>query len=165
VNKEITLRRITAADEDFLYRVYASTREEELGQTGWDREQKEAFLKMQFAAQHRFYSEQFPQAALEIVELDREPVGRFYRDRRPDEIRLIDIALLPEYRNKGIGTGLLSELLEEARQRGIVVRIHVEHANPALALYQRLGFYQIDDQGVYYLMEWSPGLEVGAHAG
>ena len=148
-------RPIGPDDEPFLCRLYASTREEELAVVDWSEDQKAAFLRSQFEAQHQYYREQFRDAAFEIVELDGEPIGRLYVDRRPDEIRIIDIALLPKWRDGGIGSALLKPLLEEARSGGVPVRIHVEHSNRALGLYERLGFTRIEDQGVYLLMEWT----------
>jgi GNAT superfamily N-acetyltransferase len=65
-----------------------------------------------------------------------------------------DIALLPEYCNRGIGTTLLRDLQSEAAAAGKPLRIHVERFNPTLRLYERLGFRQIDDRGVYLFMEW-----------
>ena len=154
MKKSITFRSITSEDENFLYRLYASTREEELAQTTWTVAEKEIFLKQQFTAQHEFYMQQFTRAKFDIVLENNESVGRLYVDRREDEIRLIDIALLPEHRNKGIGTSLLTELLDEAKKTNKPLRIHVEKYNPALQLYHRLGFREIKDSGVYYLMEW-----------
>ena len=156
MNKSITFRPITPDDEDFLFGLYASTRKEELALTNWTETEKEAFLRQQFNAQHQFYMQQFTKAKFDILLVDNKPAGRLYVDRREDEIRLIDIALLPEYRNKGIGTSLLTELLGEAKKINKPLRIHVEKYNPALNLYQRLGFKEINDAGVYYLMEWKP---------
>ena len=155
-DSSITFRPIRSEDEAFLYRLYASTRENELAQVPWDDGEKETFLRMQFQAQHQYYQEQFLNAEFQIILRDGRLIGRLYVDRRADEIRLIDIALLPEERNGGIGTSLLKELLVEAVRAGKPVRIHVERYNPALRLYERLGFSRIDDQGVYHLMEWSP---------
>ncbi len=152
----VTLRPITPEDGGFLYRIYASTREDELAVVDWDDGQKEAFLEMQFAAQHAFYMEQFPRAEFQIILLDEEPIGRLYVDRREDEIRIIDIALLAEHRNKGIGSKFLKDILSEGQQKGLPVRIHVEQNNPALRLYERLSFQKIGENGIYYLMEWSP---------
>lgn len=152
----IALRPITPADLNFLYRVYASTRADEMKLVDWNDAQKQAFLEMQFNAQHTYYMQQYTQAEFQIVLLDGEPIGRLYVDRRPDEIRLIDIALLPEYRGQGVGAFFLHNLFDEARRTRLPVRIHVEHFNPALQLYTRLGFRKIGDTGVYYLMEWSP---------
>ena len=153
----ITLRSITPEDQTFLYQVYAGTREEELAPLGWDEAQREAFLEMQFRAQHTFYQEQYRQAEFDIILLNGEPVGQLYIDRRKDEIRVVDIALLPAHRNRGIGSALLRDILAEGQRSGLPVRIHVEHFNRALRLYERLGFRQIGTTGVYYLMVWSPG--------
>ena len=152
----VTLRPTRADDTEFLYRVYASTREQELAVLDWSGEQKEAFLRMQFDAQHTFYHQHFPECAYQVIEAGDEPIGRLYLDRRDDEFRIIDIALLSEHRNAGIGGRLMRDILDEAAASGKPVRIHVERFNPALSLYQRLGFEQIEDQGVYLLLEWTP---------
>jgi ribosomal protein S18 acetylase RimI-like enzyme len=123
----------------------------------WDAAQKEAFVRMQFTAQHSHYQQHYPDAAFDIILVNGQPAGRLYVDRWTKEIRIVDIALLPEYRNAGIGTTLLKGILEEATQAGKPVSIHVERFNPALHLYERLGFSTISENGVYYLMEWVPG--------
>ncbi len=152
----VTLRPARPDDRNFLYEVYASTRLEELAPLGWDEAQVTAFLEMQFAAQHDYYQSQFPDADFQIVIEDGQPIGRLYVDRRADEIRIIDIALLPTRRGARVGSGLLKDILKEAAESGLPVRIHVEQFNPALRLYERLGFARIGDQGVYLLMEWTP---------
>lgn len=152
----VTLRPIRPEDEAFLFSVYASTREDELAALGWNGVQKESFLRMQFNAQQRHYHTQFAGATFEVILRENQPIGRLYVDRREDEIRIIDIALLPAHRRAGIGSHLLDRLLTEAAEKGKPVRIHVERFNPALRLYERLGFRRIEDQGVYFLMEWTP---------
>ncbi len=152
----VELRAIGPADMEFLYRLYASTRAEEMALVDWSEADKEAFLRRQFDAQHKYYVEQFPAARLDLVLRDGEPIGRLYVDRREDEIRLIDIALLPEHRGGGIGGTMMRELLAEARAAAKPVRIHVERFNPAMRLYERLGFERLEEQGVYDLMEWRP---------
>jgi GNAT superfamily N-acetyltransferase len=152
----VTLRPIAAEDLEFLHRLYASTRHDEMRLIDWSDERKESFVRFQFDAQHRYYQEQFPTATFDVV-LDGEiPIGRLYVDRRADEIRLIDIALLPEHRGQGIGGTLMRRTLTEARLAGKPVRIHVERENPARRLYDLLGFQPIEEQGVYDLMEWRP---------
>lgn len=153
----LRFRAIGEQDLEILYRVYASTRTDELNQTDWDEEQKEQFLRMQFNAQHSHYQEHFGSAQFLLILEGGEPIGRLYVDRRPDEIRVIDIALLPEHRRRGLGGALMRDLLDEGRGSGRAVRIHVEKFNPALRLYRRLGFRAIEDQGVYLFMEWVPG--------
>jgi GNAT superfamily N-acetyltransferase len=151
--KRIALRPIGAEDKAFLYQVYASTREEELAVTNWSDTQKEAFLIMQFEAQHRYYQEHYRDAAFEMILLDEQPIGRLYLARWPDELRIVDIALLPRYRGQGLGSAILTAILNEGRRLRLPVRVHVELFNPALRLYTRLGFRQIADKGVYLLME------------
>ena len=150
-----SLRPIQAEDEALLFEIYASTRTEEMALVDWSDAQKEAFLRMQFAAQHQHYQKAFPDARFDIILSGDQPIGRLYVHRRPDELHIIDITLLPEHRNQGVGSSLLKELLAEAQEAGNPVRIHVEHNNPALQLYKRLGFTEIATTGVYLLMEWS----------
>ena len=151
----ITLRPIGPEDQVFLYRVYASTRLEELAPVGWNTSEQEAFLWFQFQAQHTYYQQMYAAAEYSIILWQGQQVGRLYLDYRSDEIRIIDIALLPEFRRQGLGTRLLSDIQSQAQQAGLAVRIHVERFNPALALYQHLGFRQIEDRGAYYFMEWT----------
>jgi len=156
--KVMKLRRrtITDADHPFLATLYASTRQEELAPVPWTDEQKQAFLQFQFEAQHTHYMQHFPDASYEIILLKNKPIGRLYLDRREDEIRIVDIALLQAYRNRGIGSQLLHTVFDEARAAGLLVRIHVEVNNPAMRLYQRLGFRKVNEDGIYWLMEWTP---------
>ncbi len=152
-----TLRSITPEDHELLLRIYSSTRAEELAAVPWSAQEKQDFLRFQFDAQHKYYQEHFPRAAFDLILQGGEPIGRLYVDRRDDEIRLIDIALLPEHRGVGVGGAIMQRVLAEGRESGRLVRIHVEHNNPAMRLYRRLGFEKIEEQGVYHLMEWSPG--------
>jgi ribosomal protein S18 acetylase RimI-like enzyme len=110
---------------------------------------------MQFAAQDADYRRNYPDAQYSIIEVQGVPAGRLYVDRCSKEIRIIDIALLPEHQRTGIGTKLLRALQDEARAAGKTLTIHVEKFNPALRLYQRLGFRQIEDKGVYLFLEWN----------
>jgi ribosomal protein S18 acetylase RimI-like enzyme len=151
-----TLRPVRPGDEDFLFAVYASTRTEELAVLPWSAADKTAFLRLQFAAQHRDYHERSPAAAFDVIERDGEPVGRLYVERRTDEIRVIDIALLPAHRNAGIGGALIAAVLHEAAATARPVRIHVERDNRARVLYDRFGFVAIGTSGPYVLMEWRP---------
>jgi ribosomal protein S18 acetylase RimI-like enzyme len=153
---EVVLRPAAEADEALLRAVYASTRAEELARTPWDDEQKAAFLGMQFEAQRAHYTTAYPGAAHDVVVVDGEDAGRLYVDRAPDEIRVVDIALLPPFRGRGVGSGLLGGILAEGRETGRRVTIYVEHQNPARRLYDRLGFVEVEDVGVYLKMEWTP---------
>lgn len=152
----VTLRPATDADLDFLHRLYATTREDELTQVPWTPEQKAAFVSQQFHAQHQFWHENYTDTSWDLVLLDGEPVGRLYVARWPDDIRVVDIALMPERRGGGLGTRLLRDVLAEGDASGRKVSIHVEIYNPARRLYERLGFVLAQEKGVYLLMERYP---------
>ena len=144
------------ADEPFLYRVYASTREEELRLIDWDNDQKTAFLTMQFNAQRLFYRQSFPGWGYDVISIGEQPVGRLFVHRGTDAIRVVDLGLLPEYRNQGIGGALLKAVLDEADDDGKPVRLHVESFNRAARLYERLGFRSVGLNGIHIEMEWAP---------
>lgn len=151
------LRPAGPDDAELLYRVYASTREEELAVVPWDASAKEAFLRMQFAAQHSHYHATYPAARYDLIVDGGEVLGRLYVDRGAQAWLVLDLALLPEHRGKGTGTHLLTWLQAQAAAAGAPVRMHVERFNnPAQRLYDRLGFRQIADEGVYLLLEWWP---------
>jgi GNAT superfamily N-acetyltransferase len=154
----ISLRPIRADDRAFLLRLYATTREAELAQVPWTEPQKAAFLQMQFEAQDRAYRASFPTARLDLIESGtesgREPIGRLYVDAGAAEIRLIDIALLPEEQRKGLGTALLQQLIEEARTASLPLTLHVEQSSPARRLYERLGFVAQSQDGLHISMRW-----------
>lgn len=153
---ELTVRPITDDDLSALYQIYASTRVEELAQTDWTDEQKTAFLQQQFDAQHQYYQANYPRAQFQLVEDAGIAIGRLYVDRWDDQIRIIDVALLPEYRGRGAGTWLINQVLNECRRLDLPVTIHVERFNPALRLYERLGFQLAEDKGVYLFLKWTP---------
>jgi ribosomal protein S18 acetylase RimI-like enzyme len=153
---EVGLRPAVAVDEPFLYQVYASTREEELALVGWDDDQKGAFLQMQFRAQSFSYRQQFSGSGYEVILKGDQPVGRLFVHRGAGEIRVVDIGLLPEHRNQGIGGALLQAVLHEADETWRPVRLHVGTFNRAVKLYERLGFVPIRTDGIYVEMEWSP---------
>lgn len=149
----IAFRPITGEDEEFLYRVYASTREEEMAVTGWSEKQIEEFLRMQFTLQHTQYLQDYKNASFEIILLDKVPIGRLYVDRRKQEIRILDLALLPGFRGRGIGSRILKELISEAEKKKLPLNLHVEYNNPAQKLYERLGFEKKELRGMHYFME------------
>ena len=150
----VTLRSVCVDDEAFLLQVYAGSRLDELSAASWDDSQREAFLKLQFAAQQHHYQSHFPDAEHRVILMGDRPIGRVYVARRTDELRILDIALLPEHRNCGIGSSIIKELLSEASKAGKPVRIYVESFNPSLRLFERLGFSPVQDIGTHLLMEW-----------
>jgi ribosomal protein S18 acetylase RimI-like enzyme len=154
---DIHFRPANQEDDSFLCRLFASTREQLLASLPFDAPQKEAFARQQHICQDRYYRQQYPQASFEIVCSGDRPIGRLYVNRTPKEILIVDIALLPEYRGAGLGRKLLEDLLAEAAETDRRVTIQVDKFNPALRLYQRLGFQIVQDAGADWGMEWRAG--------
>jgi len=152
----VTCRPATDDDLPHLAQTYFSTRLEEVAQTRWPAADQVRFLNHQFDAQHRHYRAHYPNAEWLVVERAGTAIGRLYIEEWEREIRLIDIALLPNARGGGIGQALIEDLLEDAAAKGKALSIHVERMNPAMRLYLRLGFVKVDEHGVYELMEWRP---------
>lgn len=154
------LRPISDNDLPLLFEIYASTRQEEMALVPhWSAQEKQAFLQQQFVAQHQYYKERYIGASFALILWKSKPVGRWYVHPQfaADEIRIMDIAVLPDYRNKGIGSRLLQHILKEAQEQGKKVTIHVEFNNPAKRLYQRFGFSKIGEfNSVYHLLQWLP---------
>jgi ribosomal protein S18 acetylase RimI-like enzyme len=150
----ITLREATPADEQFLRELYTSTRENEIESFGWTAQQKEAFIGLQYRARSHSYSLSYPRASNQVILLADEPIGRLLKDENPTDFLLIDIALLPRHRKRGIGKYLIEGLLAQAGSAGKGVRLHVLKLNPAKSLYERLGFCLVGEEGLYYQMMW-----------
>jgi ribosomal protein S18 acetylase RimI-like enzyme len=150
------LRPVAGDDRAFLVELYGSVREPELAHVPWDNAARRAFVEQQFAAQDAHYRQNYPGATLDVVEVDGRPAGRLYVHRGPSDIRIMDIAMAPGFRGRGIGTGLVRSLIAEAQASGRKLSIHVEMNNPARRLYERLGFRPAGEHGVYVLMERPP---------
>jgi ribosomal protein S18 acetylase RimI-like enzyme len=148
----ISLRPANSDDRNFLLRLYASTREEELANVGWNEAQRTAFVTMQFESQQRCY----PQGDHRIILLDENPIGRILLNRQPDAILLVDISILAAHRNAGIGSRLLRDLLAEAQAIAKPIRLHVLKTNRAIRLYEELGFCTIGEDGAYFEMQYDP---------
>lgn len=153
----VVLRAVGPEDEEFLFGVYARSRAGEMALVSWDDAQKHAFLRQQFEAQREQYFERFPDAEYSVILYRDHPVGRIWIGRSPEEIRLLDIAILPEFQNQGIGAVLVGALMEEARGANLPLRHMVFKLNTdAIRFYERLGFTLLDDAGAYFHMERLP---------
>ncbi|PYP89783.1 MAG: GNAT family N-acetyltransferase [Candidatus Angelobacter sp. Gp1-AA117] len=155
---KIELRPYSPDDQDFIFKLYASTRLHEIAPFGWDTTQQEVFLRMQFNAQKRWYDQAYPNADHQIILLDGQPAGRIMVMTEPESSHLIEIALLPELRNHGIGAKLVGDLVEKSTQAGKIVRLQVLRTNPAIHLYERLGFVKTGEDAMYFQMATSNGI-------
>lgn len=152
----ISLRPVDSDDREFLFKVYASTRADEMLLVPWTDEQKESFVRSQFNAQLLHYEKAYPTGSHDVILVNGKPAGRLYVARLANEIRIIDITVLPEERNAGIGSHLLRQLMEESKSASKITRIYVEEFNRSLALFKRLGFLVGEKQDFNLLMEWKP---------
>lgn len=153
---EVKLRAATEADRPFFREVYAGTRAAELALLPWDDATKAAFVDHQFTAQSAHYDKYYADATVDVVTVDGRDAGRLIVFRGAEEIRVVDVALLAEFRGSGAGTRLLAELQEEARASGRTLSIHVEKGSRARALYDRMGFVEAGEAGAHHFMVWTP---------
>jgi ribosomal protein S18 acetylase RimI-like enzyme len=150
----ITLRPVAGSDDEFLLSVYASTRAQEMAMVPWSEDQKQVFVRAQFAAQNQHYAAEHPQANHDIVCCDGIAVGRVYVARNPDALHILDITILPQYRGVGTGSTVLRRLMEEGADTAKPVTIYVESFNPSLALFRKLGFEPVSASGFHQLLRW-----------
>ena len=158
----ISYRRFSDDDLPFVTELYMSTRREEVASTGWPADMQAQFLAHQATAQHSHYAIHFADAEWLIIEREGEPIGRLYVDETPDDLHIVDIALLPGSRGQGIGRAVLEDVLDQARGLGLGVTIHVERHNPARSLYERLGFDMVAEGGVYDLRRARPEQKIAS---
>jgi ribosomal protein S18 acetylase RimI-like enzyme len=156
----LALRPVEPGDEPFLFEVYSSTRADEMAAWGWNAAQQEAFLRLQFNGQQGFYRMQYPGAEHRIILFNAQPVGRMIVIRSDEEVRLADIVVLPQYRNRGIGASLIKDLCAEAEGKGLPVRLQVLKSNhDAARLYERMGFSTVTENDTHLQMQWHPGTQ------
>ena len=153
----IQLRPVEEKDAAFIEAVYRTTREAELHLTNWSEHQKNAFISMQSAAQLADYKTKCPGARFQVIIYNKKDAGRFFTCETENDIRLLDITILPEFTGKGIGTNLLHRLIQRSTKVQKKISLYVLASSPAIKLYQRLGFIHIKSNGLYYYMEREPG--------
>ena len=155
--ESIGVRPVTADDAEILLEIYKSSRGDDLRGLGWAEDRISEFLGMQYEAQQNFYETEYKRATDEIVLWQGEPAGRLIVERREHEIRCVDVALLPQHRNSGIGSVLIQKLQDEARREKKPLRLQVIRFNRAVSLFERSGFVRTSETGTHFQMEWAPG--------
>ncbi len=152
----ITLRRAETDHDEFLYALYAESRRAEVEGFGWDREQQDAFLRMQFTARQQAYRMQFPGAEHSIILAGAEAAGRLIVNRTAGQIVLTDIAVMPQFQNRGIGGFVVKQLMDEAAVSGIPLVLRVDIVNTAaIRFYRRLGFVVSSETDLLQEMRWA----------
>jgi GNAT superfamily N-acetyltransferase len=149
------VRPAVAADAPFVRALYAICRADEVSAWGWPAAEGRAFLEQQARAREAAYARQYPDAADEIVEVDGTTAGRRLVHTDLALIQLIDLALLPVHRGRGIGTALVQDLVALAKARACPLRLQVARDNPAQRLYARLGLAVVGGDDLRVTMEWS----------
>ena len=155
-SRAVELRPANPNDEEFLLSLFVSTRSDEFRLLNLEAKQKATLITMQFKAQSGQFFMSYPQAQHSIILWNGDPIGRILIDRGEAEFSLVDIALVPAHRNRGIGTALLKDLIAEAANAGKPIRLHVVSSNSAKRLYERLGFCQVGGDAAYLEMRWVP---------
>ena len=154
--RTIEMRPAEAGDQRFMQQLYASTQTGELRMGGCDTSTEALLIGLQFQARQTWFQNNYPNADLAVI-MDRErPIGRLYVDYGVEEIRILDICLIAEYRNRGIGLGLLRSLQAQGARMRVPVRLSVLLGSPAQRLYQRCGFTNLGVDGLHNSMEWQP---------
>jgi ribosomal protein S18 acetylase RimI-like enzyme len=152
--KSVRSINVNDSDSEFLLKLYCCTREAEFSAVGLTADQFEALMEMQFNAQTQSYRNSFPKAEYKIICLDEEKIGRTIVNRSEHELRLVDVSVLTSYRNLGIGTKIIADLINEAREFRLPLILHVSQNNlGAIRLYQRLGFEIVSQDGIYSRMQ------------
>lgn len=154
----VSFRPVQDSDRDFLAALYAETRAWELQHTNWSPLDRKDFIEQQFRAQDLSYRMQYLGARFLVIELDGLPIGRLYLDRQNDCLYIIEFTIAASHRGRGIGTDILKSLLNEAWGGKVPARLSVEPINPALRLYQRLGFRERTRSATHLFLEWQPDL-------
>ncbi len=152
-SKDVTARVAGEADEPFIKSVFKSVRAPEFAQANLSEDQLEKFLEQQYFAMRTYYDQVFPETVYSVLSIGDQQIG-FEALRDTVELHLIDIALLPEFRNRGVGTGRLLRLQDKAMEADKEIILSVELFNPAKSLYERLGFETYDERGLYARMKW-----------
>jgi len=160
VSHTLSFRPVTAADDAFLFELYASTRQD-IAALGLGDSRRTALMHVQWMAQRNGYRLRFPNADHQVVLVNGQQVGRLWVSREPGEVRVVDITLLPTHRGTGVGTSLLRSLQEEAALAGKPLRLSVARESPARRLYERLGFTltpgaAANTTGPFLTLEWNP---------
>ncbi len=154
INEKIVLRPVKKDEEDFWKEVFCDSVRGHFSTAGLSADQLNELLEMQYQAQKADYERNYPQAENDVILYDGNLAGRVILSTEHNDLHLIDIAVLSDFRNRGIGTAILENLFEKSRRTKLPIRFYVEKNNPAFRLYERLGFETIADVQTHFQMQW-----------
>lgn len=153
----LRIRLAEPADEETLFAVFASSREREMEPMMLPPEMKEHMLRLQYDGQLGSYGHTFPDSRIWVLEMEGMTAGRLVLEYRRDEIWVVDIAILPDHRNAGLGGAILRRLMDQATASGRILRGSVSPYNPARALYRRMGVRELGQGHEPMIpLEWRP---------
>ncbi|MBV8192873.1 MAG: GNAT family N-acetyltransferase [Alphaproteobacteria bacterium] len=156
----IVLRPEQEQDATFLADLFRVTAGRDLGLMPIDGAIKETLLRMQFASQAATYRAQYPSGRFDIIEQGDKSIGRIVIDPGTEAGRIVDIALLPERRARGLGTAILAAVLDRfARRRRRVLCQVLANNEASLRMFHRVGFRQVGECPPFLHLEWRPSHE------
>ena len=152
--------RISTPEEEqsFFRRLFDITRRPDFEQAGLSGEALDTLMDSQYCARTTHYKGTYPEAEYRMIFSGADLAGGMIVEERDGDLHLIDITLLDERRGQGIGTRVMSDLIEDAKREGRGVLLFVEQFNPAQRLYERLGFAEVELVGIYRRMIWKAPL-------
>ena len=151
----LTLRPVRADDEPFLSRLFYLSQLETLKYANLNDWERDQLIALVFGGFRRDYAKIAAALDDRLVLLDQEPIGRMIIIQNGSEIRLADLVILSQYRNRGIGSALIGQLQTESIISKRPLRLRVVKHSPSVRLYRRLGFYLLEDAGVQWSLEWT----------
>lgn len=150
----LRVRLVEPNDEPFVFMLFCSVRGPEYAASGLSSEEQMQILHHQYRAMHSTYAERFPNGQHYIVSEGDQDIGRIYVNESADEIRLLDVIVHPNQRNRGLGSKLLKQMIKHGKRHGKTVRFYVWATNHAAQrFYKRHGFVQVRDDQSYLLFE------------
>jgi len=159
------LRPSTPQDEPLLFELFAAEKAAEFTAIGLTEAQYRPLLEMQYRGRAISYSAQHPEAESWIICLQQAAeataVGQYLLVKTPQGSRIVDLAVLPQYRGQGIATQVLEQLALQSADSEEALSLRVMKGNRAIQLYARLGFHVVNEDEISYEMYWRSATNEG----
>lgn len=151
---DIRLRKRSECDSAFLFQLFSQIKKVELHFDLFPEEISSRILQMQYNAWEEMVRTRYSGSDDFIIMFDSERVGRVQFSETAEELRIINISILPLFQGEGIGTEILRKLLTDATRKKLQATLEVDKSNPAINLYRRLGFTEYQDGQLKTLMKY-----------